>query len=116
MITCEICKTSYEYTRSRGDTKTKCASCRGKIVRYQRKYKLVQMLGGACVYCGYNKSLAALSFHHKDPSAKKFTISGNHARAWKSLRQEAQKCELVCCNCHMAKHHAYEDFIHMYCT
>jgi hypothetical protein len=31
--------------------------------------------GGECSICGYNKCVAALEFHHLNPSEKDFTIS-----------------------------------------
>lgn len=60
------------------------------------------MLGGKCCRCGYKKSLAALSFHHLDPDTKKFDLghNGGIMMAWEIVVQEAQKCELLCLNCH----------------
>ena len=37
---------------------------------YGQKQKAVDYLGGCCKICGYNKCLAALDFHHKNPSEK----------------------------------------------
>lgn len=28
--------------------------------------------GGKCEHCGYNKNLAVLEFHHKNPEEKEF--------------------------------------------
>lgn len=111
MIICDICNTPYSYTRSRADTKTTCGSCRRKISRYSVKKKLVDYLGGSCQQCGYSKSLAALTFHHRNPEIKSFTISGNHTRSWSVLKQELDKCDLLCFNCHLELHHDYEEFI-----
>ena len=41
-----------------------------KIRGLRRKVKLVELMGGKCEICGYNKNLAALDFHHKDSSQK----------------------------------------------
>ena len=67
-----------------------------------RKEKLVKMLGGKCVKCGYKKSLVALSFHHLDPKTKLFDLShnGNLLHSWDEVVREAKKCELLCLNCH----------------
>jgi hypothetical protein len=75
---------------------------RGKI----RKQKLVDLKGGSCSHCGYNKSLAALQFHHVDPSTKKHQLDLRSLsnRSWKAILQEADKCILLCANCH-AEHH-----------
>jgi hypothetical protein len=51
-----------------------------KYVRWQRKARkqckrqLVDMMGGACVGCGYKRCASALDFHHLDPDKKKFGL------------------------------------------
>jgi predicted Zn-ribbon and HTH transcriptional regulator len=37
-----------------------------KRIRKERKQKLVEMFGGKCQTCGYNRSYKALDFHHVD--------------------------------------------------
>jgi len=69
------------------------------------KFKMVEYKGGKCELCGYNKSLAALEFHHKDPSKKDFTISHAKQRAFnEKMKKELDKCLLVCANCHRETH------------
>jgi hypothetical protein len=72
----------------------------------QRKTLLVETQGGACLLCGYKRNPNALSFHHKDPSAKQFQLDLRNCsnRSWKSLLAEASKCLLVCLNCHAEIH------------
>ena len=51
--------------------------------------------------CGYARCIAALEFHHVDPSTKRFPISlKGVARAFDTVRAEAAKCVLLCANCH----------------
>lgn len=71
------------------------------------KQKLVKMFGGQCSICGYKKCMAVLSFHHIDPTTKLFTVNVGHLSLtnWKSVVKEAQKCKLVCANCHYELHH-----------
>jgi hypothetical protein len=52
--------------------------------------------------CGYDECVAALHFHHVDPSTKRFTIGRGMGVAMSALREEAAKCVLLCSNCHMA--------------
>lgn len=66
------------------------------------------MLGGSCKNCGYSKCLAALHVHHKDPSTKKFSISGSYRLGKKRLLEEVKKCELLCSNCHAEEHNPNE--------
>jgi hypothetical protein len=41
---------------------------------YERKAQLINMKGGKCQICGYNKNQSALCFHHTDPKTKSFQI------------------------------------------
>ena len=67
--------------------------------------------GGSCARCGYSKSVAALSFHHKDPSQKEFGLSNSGVtHSWDTYWEEAQKCELLCAICH-AELHEEEGYI-----
>ncbi len=68
------------------------------------KKKLVEEFGGKCSICGYSKYLGALEFHHKDPKEKEFTIASRNTRAYDKLKKEADKCLLVCSNCHKEIH------------
>lgn len=63
--------------------------------------------GGKCELCGYSRSLRALSFHHKDPSLKEFTISQVTSRSWESIKAELDKCVMLCANCHQEQHDPY---------
>jgi len=82
----------------------RCLECRAEaVVRRRRKVKeiLVGEAGGACVLCGYDRCVRALHFHHPDPEAKAFALSGRgYTRGIESLRIEAGKCVLLCSNCH----------------
>ena len=82
----------------------RCVQCRIEaVINRRRKVKrlLVEEAGGSCRLCGYDRSLAALQFHHLDPSQKRFVISLRGAtRSLQELRDEASKCVLLCANCH----------------
>jgi 5-methylcytosine-specific restriction endonuclease McrA len=65
------------------------------------KARLLKEAGGQCSLCGYSRYRGALHFHHLDPSSKEFTVSrGGVTRAFQELQAEAQKCVLLCSNCH----------------
>jgi transposase len=82
----------------------RCLACRSAAVSQRRrrvKALLVQEFGGACVICGYDRTLVALHFHHVDPSSKSFAVSLNaSAVSLAKLRAEARKCVLLCARCH----------------
>lgn len=71
--------------------------------RKQNKVLLVEYKGGKCEICGYNKNIAALEFHHLDPSQKEFALTGN-TYSLERQKAEADKCILVCANCHREIH------------
>jgi transposase-like protein len=82
----------------------RCRKCRTEAVsRYRRRVKqrLIDRAGGVCVLCGYNKFHGALEFHHLDPEQKRFTLSRHGVtRAYSEVAAEADKCVLLCANCH----------------
>lgn len=82
----------------------RCRRCRSDAVtRRRRKMKtiLVEEAGGACCVCGYSRNMRALHFHHVDPGTKRLAVSAKGVSlSLESLREEAQKCVLVCSNCH----------------
>jgi transposase-like protein len=90
--------------RRRPDGGWRCLRCRADAVTARRravKSALVADAGGACAMCGYDRSLAALQFHHVDPSGKDFHIAQRGiARSLSAARDEAAKCVLLCANCH----------------
>jgi transposase len=81
-----------------------CTKCRSEaVVRRRRKIKriLVAEAGGRCAVCGYERCIAALEFHHRDPSQKRFAPSQRGVtRSLEKAREEASKCVLLCGNCH----------------
>jgi DNA-binding transcriptional ArsR family regulator len=82
----------------------RCRKCRAEAVsRYRRRVKqrLIDRAGGACAICGYKKFAGALEFHHLDPASKRFTLSRHGVtRAYAEVKAEADKCVLLCGNCH----------------
>lgn len=71
--------------------------------RNDKKEKLVEYKGGKCEICGYNKCLSALQFHHKNPEEKEFGLS-KKTYSFDKLKEEADKCILLCANCHAEIH------------
>lgn len=73
--------------------------------RLKIKEKSVEYKGGQCERCGYNKYIGALEFHHLDPKEKDITISkSGHCSSWEKVKNELDKCILVCSNCHREIH------------
>ena len=76
---------------------------------HKRRKKIRQMAveykGGKCEVCGYKRCLEALELHHVSSNGKEFSISSKgYTRSWKRVREELDKCVLVCANCHRELH------------
>lgn len=73
---------------------------RRKLRNMAREYK-----GGKCAICGYQRCPRALGFHHIDPEQKGFGLSSKGlTRSWDKIKEEIDKCVLLCANCHMEVH------------
>lgn len=76
--------------------------------RFIKKKIFVEYKGGKCIKCGYNKCLAALDFHHRDPKTKRYAVSKLYSISLKRLseiEEELDKCDLLCRNCHAESHY-----------
>lgn len=72
----------------------------------KRKTYLINLKGGGCEICGYNKNLAALEFHHIDKTTKESQLDSrtlsNSTMEW--IMSEFEKCMVLCANCHREVH------------
>lgn len=107
---CTQCRTvyptAYFYVMA-GRTATECKTCFRERVNRRcdlRRDTLIAEAGGGCRVCGYKRSVSALTFHHREPAAKSFTVSMKWGSPLEVLRAEAQKCDLLCLNCHAEEH------------
>lgn len=57
--------------------------------------------GGECQICGDKKCPIALIFHHIDKDKKDFVVGGCHCLSWEVVKNELDKCILLCENCHI---------------
>jgi predicted HNH restriction endonuclease len=115
MKTCSRCKkekpasTDYFFKRTGNRSNELTAECKTcfteRIYERSRKQKHLGVVhkGGKCIICGYNKSEAALEFHHVDPSKKEFGFKSSWINL-ERLFKELDKCVLVCANCHREIH------------
>ncbi len=71
------------------------------VAKRRRKIKTlaIEFKGGKCQVCGYDKYPGALDLHHLRD--KKFGIGDKgYTRSWEKIKEELDKCLLVCSNCH----------------
>ncbi len=98
---CKNCKCNY-HNHITGNQSYKNQKERG----LEKKYNFIMMKGGKCEKCGYNNSFRALTFHHRDPSIKSFTLETRTLANMSHSKclEELEKCDLLCFNCHMELH------------
>lgn len=112
-ICCRVCGTTdknafFNSVNKSGKKSPACKACNAKetILRYRRyKEEAVAYKGGKCCVCGYSKCMGSLEFHHTNPNEKdaewalkiKNKITDN-------VKEELDKCILVCRNCHQEIH------------
>ena len=86
-----------------------CSTCydtkRKRIRRRNNKLKAIGYLGGGCRVCGYSECVAALEFHHLDPSEKEDEPNILLRGTWEKLKKELDKCILLCSNHHREIHY-----------
>lgn len=102
-LTSRSFETIQKYVKIKQKVKTKTSSESVILWRKRTKLKLIEYKGGKCEICGYSKCIRALEFHHTNPNDKDFTISGK-SLSFEKLKNEVDKCMLVCSNCHSEIH------------
>lgn len=101
---------TYAYTMTRKEKRTyadRAEYLKKAVTERRRKLKqmVVEYKGGACAICGYKKYVGAFDLHHLDSTKKDFGLSTRGlTRSWKKIKEEADKCVLVCANCHREIH------------
>lgn len=67
------------------------------------KERCVEYKGGKCEHCKQVYPAVCYDFHHIDPEARSFAISGARLKkSWDNLKAEMDKCALLCANCRRA--------------
>lgn len=108
---CPTCKTDKKisdfYERKPGVPASKCKDCFNKycIQRWiNRKIQAIQMMGGKCFDCNNEYHYSVYDFHHltdKDVEWTKLRL-----KSAKQIKEELDKCVLLCSNCHRLRHYA----------
>jgi hypothetical protein len=116
--TLTIHKYSEYYSKYRKENKEKI-SVKTRAWYVKKKQLWIDIIKNSidlkCIECGYDKSFAALDFHHIDPSTKDSSIQFNvllqRAPTPERVRivfGELEKCVVLCSNCHRELHAVYD--------
>jgi len=90
-----------KYNEGRKEKKKQEAAKKRKEIRlFLHEYKKDK----SCEICGYNKVPDILVFHHVDQGQKSFKIAERNSSTVEILKEEIEKCILVCPNCHRKLH------------
>jgi hypothetical protein len=88
-----------------------CNTCVCIKRRVLAKLRAIELLGGKCRRCGWNKHPAGLEFHHPGKD-KEFEVGNYWHLKWEKILPEIMKCELICSCCHRIEHsHRFDEFI-----
>lgn len=79
-----------------------------------KKLKCIRYKGGFCLDCGLDLELQPwlAHFHHRDPQDKRLGIMAALGSDYglASVKDELEKCDLLCGHCHSSKHFSVEKF------
>lgn len=108
---CFIEKSLDQFHKNGKHLRSECKTCgqvanSAKVVKWrqQAKEKLVKHFGSKCVDCQYEGPPFMFDFDHRDHESKLMGIGGS-TRSYDKLLAEAEKCDLVCANCHRFRTH-----------
>ena len=90
--------TKFHYKKTENRYNSWCKDCIYKLQKNRwKKIKLraIKLMGGKCVLCGYNKNVAALEFHHRDPNQKEFSWNKMKCMKWDTIVRELQNLVLL---------------------
>lgn len=100
---CYFC-VPYGLTKTEGD-RARTRSVKRELLKYKG--------GAACLLCGFNEYEGALHLHHRDPDQKEFAFSminiNGTTLTMEKLKEEADKCDVLCANCHAEIHYKMND-------
>ena len=93
----------------RKDGRYRCKKCNvEKVLARRKRLKVmsVEYKGGKCQNspCGYNKYVGAFKFHHPEPNKEFGLSSKGYTISWERMKEELNKCILLCSNCHKEAH------------
>lgn len=99
------------YNRRGKRTHSWCRECvDADALERQRtlKKQCIEYKGGKCMICGGRFHPAVFDFHHMDPTKKDFTFGKLKKHKFsEDIKEELDKCILVCANCHRVIHAKY---------
>jgi hypothetical protein len=76
---------------------------RQKDIQKIRRAEIAELKAKPCADCHHTFPPYVMDFDHLEN--KDFLLSRSGNRQWKKVLEEAEKCEVVCANCHRERTH-----------
>lgn len=79
-----------------------------KEKRRETKRKLLEYRGGKCEMCGKRfdgENQYLFDLHHNNPEDKSFSLSSKIDLKFNILKEESEKCSILCKLCHATLHY-----------
>lgn len=108
---CDVCNiekpvSSFAKARSHGSlyVRSTCSSCKTILRKWKHKKALMDHIGQtSCNLCG-ETDIRVLTFHHRNSDEKSFGLAKRLNYSLDVLYEEANKCDVLCANCHIITH------------
>ena len=80
-----------------------------EIIRRKRDF-INKLKGRPCMDCKKIFPPYVMDFDHRDKSTKRFNVALMLRQGWDKIKEEIDKCDIVCANCHRIR--TYKDMAH----
>lgn len=98
---CKICQNNYAKTHYQKNKERYLNNIKKHKVK---KKEFIKSLKLECLRCGENDT-RCLDYHHQDPTEKRFAIASEYKNySIQTLKEEINKCIVLCANCHRKLH------------
>ena len=109
---CQQCKKEKnrwdDYYWSGNKTRNICKECvkENERKKYQKRINQINDYKKTlcCKKCG-EKRYYLFDFHHRNPKEKDFTIAEHSRAKFETIKNEIEKCDVLCANCHREWHY-----------
>ena len=106
--TCNITKKASEFHRAQAakdGLQHNCKTCLQGIYA-QKARELFEYKGGKCAHCNLRdlERPEIYDYHHTNPATKLHNVTAIMYHAEEKVHAEADKCILLCANCHRSEH------------
>ena len=74
----------------------------------EKKIEAIKYKGSSCLDCGIKfpeEPYVIFDFHHRIPNEKEFVWAKMKLKSEDKIKNELDKCDLLCSNCHRKRHH-----------